>query len=223
VTFKSLLPDRSKQTSASPAAEELEKKAKKDAALVVLRRNFPSVNTPTASTSSAAGRTAAKPQNKTVALMKLKRSAKPADPRRGEKQVAVADRRYLIVKAAESGRQADVWLPKVRYTMMMFQLAEGDLADSVLLPDVGVQQWESTRFASGPLAVSKQERCSWSAAIRGSYRSNILAGLTLTSMTLQVLRLVKSTASGEVDLVNSDRLALATVDGDEVHLVRGTS
>lgn len=111
VTFKSLLPDRSRQTDASPTPEELEKQAKKEAALAVLKKNFP--GTTSQSSSASANKLPTKAPSKAVLLMKLKRHAKPADPRKGDKQVQPADRRYLVVRDIVSGKQADVWLSKV--------------------------------------------------------------------------------------------------------------
>lgn len=115
VTFKSLLPDRSRQAEGQPTTEELQKQAKKDAALAVLRKNFPSTSGSTAVSSS---KTASKPPSKAVLLMKLKRSAKPADPRKGDKQVAPSDRRYLIAHSTETGARADIWLPKVLHRVL---------------------------------------------------------------------------------------------------------
>lgn len=122
-SFKDLLPDRSGPVRPAPTAADTVREQKKQAGLALLRKNFPSTSTsasasPAVSASAAASSPvpAAKPPTaavRKVALMKLKRSAKPGDPRRTDKQVSASERRYLVAQDASSGRTVDIWLPKV--------------------------------------------------------------------------------------------------------------
>lgn len=113
VTFKSLLPDRSHANTATASAEDLDKLAKKEAALAILHKNFPST-TGQPFADSSLSKPSPKPRSKAVLIMTLKRTAKSADPRKGEKQVPPADRRYVVARSEEMGKQVDVWLSKVR-------------------------------------------------------------------------------------------------------------
>ena len=122
-SFKDLLPDRSGPVRPGPTAADTVREQKKQAGLALLHKNFPSTSasasaSPAVSASAAAASSvpAAKPPSaaaRKVALMKLKRSAKPGDTRRTDKQVPASARRYLVVQDASSGGTVDVWLPKV--------------------------------------------------------------------------------------------------------------
>lgn len=116
-SFKDLLPDRSStKRPPEPTPEELAQQRKKEAALAILQKNFPQASTSRSGGPSAPTSGTRKPGlSPAVALMKLKRSAKPVDPKKKENDVPQGERRYLTVmdKTAANGTAATVWIAKV--------------------------------------------------------------------------------------------------------------
>jgi hypothetical protein len=108
-SFRSLLPDRSASGVAPASAEQLAKQARKEAALAVLHKNFPS--TPSTSTTSKP-----KKVHPRVALMQLRQRAKPLDP---TKRTAppMPDRVHLhVLNCADANSRPikeAVWVSKV--------------------------------------------------------------------------------------------------------------
>lgn len=122
-SFKALIPNREKAWQAQKDEEirvDVEKEAKKLAALEVLRRNFPEKDRASSTTSAGAKPLATKkPLSPAIRLMQLKRRAKPGDPRKKEGDVPMESRWYGTVRWAESvDASADdegipIWFDKV--------------------------------------------------------------------------------------------------------------
>lgn len=99
-------------------AEELEKQNKKEAALALLRKNFPNTALTSATTTKTTKATL-KPVSKTIVIMKLKQNAKALDPLRNEKQIPVKERRFFFARTSNNGYDNEgdrrsFWLPKVK-------------------------------------------------------------------------------------------------------------
>lgn len=151
-SFKDLLPDRSGPVRPEPTPADTLREQKKQAGLALLHKNFPSTSKsasaspPSPASASSSSVPAAKPAStaaRKVALMKLKRSAKPGDPRRTDKQVPAPERRYLTVQEASSGMTVDIWLSKV----------------------LGVLAMSSTRSHTNTLSISVPQDCSCGKAL----------------------------------------------------------
>lgn len=139
--------------------EEIEKQKKKEAALALLRKNFPNTSTSitsgTTTNNNSAGtsnKAASKPVSKTIMILKLKQNAKPLDPLRIEKQIPVKERRYFFAGTSTEGEDTKrpFWVPKVRLSdnfrihFSLFRQERTDLV-TIMARIAELFLWESTR------------------------------------------------------------------------------
>lgn len=114
-TFKGLLPDRSRKAQEiTLTPEELEKQKKKEAALALLRKNFPNSATGIASSSTTSKTPTQSASSRKIMIMKLKQNAKALDRLRNEKQIPLGERRYFFAIVSNGGEteKRPFWLPK---------------------------------------------------------------------------------------------------------------
>lgn len=109
--LKDLLPDPNRR--ATSTATSSIRQQKKQAALDVLRQNFPDLQA-FQSSGKGAKQSTLKPIDKKLLVMKMKQRAKPADPK---KQAPPQERRYLCVRNVSSATSMDLWLQQVGVCM----------------------------------------------------------------------------------------------------------